>query len=76
MPKRKSPTFLSYAQKKEIFLIGNVAGETQVTLGKKYNVGFEQIGRIHRERRDYELGLIPLPPYMAVGVPTLPVHPV
>ena len=74
MPKRKSPVFLSYAQKREIFNVGNVAGETQVSIAKKYNVGYELIGRILRERRDYEEGLISLPPYMAVSAPTPPAH--
>ena len=69
---RKPPVFLTYQQKKDIFLIGNIAGETQVSIAKKYNVGYELIGRILRERRDYEEGLIPLPPYVAVGELTPP----
>ena len=71
---RKPPVFLTYQQKKDIFLIGNIAGETQVSIAKKYNVGYELIGRILRERRDYEEGLIPLPPYVAVGELTPPAH--
>ena len=66
---RKPPVFLSYQQKKDIFLVGNVAGETQVSIAKKYNVGYELIGRILRERRDYEEGLIPLPPYVSALTP-------
>lgn len=73
---RKSPVFLSYKQKKEIFLVGNVAGETQVTIANKYGVGYEAVGKILRERRDYENGLIPLPPYVAVSAPIPPAHPV
>ena len=71
---RKPPVFLTYQQKKDIFLIGNIAGETQVSIAKKYNVGYELIGRILRERRDYEGGLIPLPPYVAVSALTPPAH--
>lgn len=58
---RKTSAFLTPEQKKEIFVRGNVAGETQDTLALKYGVGCTLIGKILKLRKEYVDGLIPLP---------------
>ena len=69
---RKKYVFLTPDQMKEIFYRGNVAGETQDTVARKYGVGCTIIGKILKLRADYEEGLICLP--WAEGGQTLPVH--
>jgi hypothetical protein len=59
-PKKKR-TYLTPLQMKEIFYRGNASGEKQDIVAKKYGVGCTIIGKIHKLRKNYEDGLIPLP---------------